>query len=362
MAGGLDSLVRRASPAQPTRRRAVGLCWMAALAIALLTLVCCLDRFVVVRTLLPDGPPRPIGLGSASDGAVLSLWARFGGGPEGRPVRLRVRAAGPDTPVDPDIFLVPVDAAGQHDWDRAYRIAPLHCAAGVCVYEDRTYLEPGLRGVDLIAPAGPPPRALEISSAELDLLAVRPFYRWIEPVLIALWIALGGATIRLALRSVQRRSEAVAAILVGLLFYAGTIMPAAYVHAGTALVKQAADLVAQHLGGWLPGGSAAADLPRRPVGAWLLEPEKLAHLSLSAALALFARRGFAGAFFPLAAALFGVVAGTELLQMMTLDRDPSLRDVGIDALGLLLGLAAARGTTSRPRVGRSGMVRSGRSS
>jgi hypothetical protein len=327
---------------------------MVALIIALFTLACCLDRFATARTLLSDDPPGPQTLGGDSGPTGLRVWARFGEVPEESSVRLRARAvvrAAPAAPARGDIFLVPVTAAGQRVWDRVYRVRPIDRADGARVYRERAFLEAGFRGFELVAPIDD----VESLDAELDLLAIRPFYRWMGPVLIVIWLGLGGATVVRCLRSVQRRGYALAALAVGAMFYAGTLMPARYVHAGTAVVKDAAEAFIGRSTGSLGRPTPSLGSP------WPIEPEKLAHLSLAVALALFARRGFTGSLLTMSATLLGVVAATELLQVMTLDRDPSFRDVGIDAIGLSFGLAAALSLEARTRSAGAGLLRSAQS-
>ena len=329
-----------------TKARPVTLCWIAALVLALVTLGCCLNRFTTARTL--SERPSPAGAMASPESCHRSfcVWLRFGELPAETRVRLRVRAALPGPPDDLSrraLLLVPIDAAGRRDWDEDSVIARLHPTGDIREYRSDAFVEPDFRGFELVTleSARSGGRA-EILGAELDVLAVRPFYRRIEPVLVVLWLALGGMFVALSVRAAVQRGYALAAVMVGVIFYAGTLMPARYVHIGSLVAKHGAAAIADELVGFGPAavahphGSIPSDL------SWAIEPEKLAHLSLSALLAVLARRGFAGGGLMLPASLLAIVAGTELLQMMTLDRDPSFADIGIDALGLLLGLAAAR--------------------
>ena len=242
-------------------------------------------------------------------------------------------------------FLVPRDPTERFDWEASRRITRVYRNMAPTVFTQRIYLEDGFAGVNLVGWSGAQTGAIELRDLRADFLAETPSYRTARLILVSLWIALGLTTLTLLLHAGDRLSYVTAGILAAGLLYGGTLMPKPIVRGGASLLKDGVIAAQSELSSLISSEPAPAQvaLPRGPdQRGWLVEPEKLAHLCLCSVFAFCMRRGFGSRHpIPIFFVLLAIVAATEVLQTMTIDRDPSIGDVGIDAMGLLAGLLSA---------------------
>jgi hypothetical protein len=332
---------------------------IAGLALGLVTLVLSLpeNRFATVEVLYPLGAALPTSLTPDPGREQLNVALPS---PHGtRHVAVTVRVAAHDIGTSPGsrdarLYVVPVDRSGRLDWEAAQRIARLSGTSAAQSFRQTIYLEARFAALRFVARINAGRGALDILALREDVMDETPLFRTARPLLIALWIATGLAALAVVLRAATRRPEMIAAIIVAIMFYGGTLMPKELIRLGSGLLKDAVTTVEAAV---LPpsptvGAPAAPTIPRER--GWLIEPEKVAHISLCVLLAFFARRALSTRpLTPIFVGLVGIVAATEILQMLTPDRDPSLHDVAIDAAGLIIGLLAAdrlgpRGPPCRP--------------
>lgn len=338
--------------AESVRLKLVALCWAGLFLLGIATIVISLpeNRFSVERSLGPADQqhaitiaPSPnerwlrLGLFPASQNRLVAFTAQLG---------TRGIAANRAAPPAAIVFLVPLDRDGHAHWDASERVAELRRTQPPRSFTKQIYLEDGCDTISVIGQVNLPEGAVDIIGMRADLLAATPFYESVRPLLIALWATLAGLVVVLCFGAAKRPGFATIAVMVGALLYGGTLMPRTFVRLGSDGLKDLwtrAERMSAARETLPPTGARASVGESRPGDRdWPVQPEKLAHLALCLALAYVARRGFLShPRWLVLLTLLALVAPTEILQSLTEDRDPSLRDVGIDALGLVIGFAAA---------------------
>src|SRR5258708_11032521 len=98
-------------------------------------------------------------------------------------------------------------------------------------------LEERFAAITLVARLESSGGAMDVGNVRQDVLAETRFFQAARLVLIPLWIALAFTVLFAVLRSAERRRHVFAAIMVGILLFAGTLMPRSFVRAGTDILK-----------------------------------------------------------------------------------------------------------------------------
>jgi hypothetical protein len=342
------------------RNRAAWTCACSALLLALATLICSLPsfRYDFAGSTHPVTDRQPIRLSPPPGRSRLSL-ALDGLKPPGF-VALSLTLAAKSPLADSHrvaarFFLVPRHQGGELDWEAAKRITRLPPDIGPTVFTQRLYLGEGVEGLSLVGWMESGGAVVELMDLRTDFLVETPRYRIARLLLGVLWTGLGIATARVLMRAGDRLPYVALAGVVGLALFAGTLMPKSIVRAGTSVLKDV--IVATRTNVESLVSPTAIRQPTPPRGPdqrkWLIEPEKVAHFSLCFLLAVCARRGF-GSRHPVSIflVLLAIAATTEVLQTMTVDRDPSVEDVGVDAMGLIAGLLLTQVVGSAKRSAR----------
>lgn len=340
------------------RLKLIALSWVGAVLLGIATIVISLpqNRFSVERSLeRVDGQSVTTITASPTE-----RWLKLGlfPAPEDRLVAFRAQLTARDIPwkrnANPAVivFLVPRGRDGRLHWDSSERLAELRGGQPARAFAKQIYLEDGCDTISVIGQINLPEGVVDIIDMRADLLASTPFYESVRPLLIALWAALAGLVVVLCFCAATRPGFAIIAVMVGAVLYGGTLMPKTFVRLGSDGLK---DVLAR-AERIFPARETVPFVGERisvgegkPVDReWPVPPEKLAHLSLCLALAYVARRGFLShPRWLVFLTLLALVTPTEILQSLTEDRDPSLRDVGIDGIGLVAGFVVAAVTRQK---------------
>lgn len=215
------------------------------------------------------------------------------------------------------IYLVQFDASGAPDWTHPHNLFQLAGTTGVRNYS-RVFPVPASVGrvrlsLDLTNATG------RMTVGKLDLVVVeeRPIFRSVAACLIGAWSLLALYAAIAVFRSLQSRRLRLWLGTLLSVFVVGLLIPAA-------VRQQIVDVLAVLLG---------VDLTNR---------DAIGHGVMFAILACLMRIGRPRDPFLLHLAAWLLIGvASEVLQLFTLGREPSLGDLSMDGIGILLGLALA---------------------
>ena len=181
--------------------------------------------------------------------------------------------------------------------------------------------------VDLVGPG-----RIEVRSLAAWPARVRPLWRIARMIVTTGWLGAFVAAIALAADRLPRRIESLLVILVVALIVLGVTVPAV---SNTWMVSRAWHAVDAATRTVAPPESAAGAVRFSLMRA--LISIKTAHVIVFAVLGAAGMRAV-GRFAPVALACIGLAAASEAIELLRLDRTPTLTDIGIDALGALAGI------------------------
>ena len=217
------------------------------------------------------------------------------------------------------IYLVQLDQDGEPLWKEPHNLFTYH----------------GTRSAETVAKMFPIPRSinrallsLELNDAtgrmtvsDLQLYPVEetPTFRWVSMVLIAAWAALA---LLVALKLIKSMTSVRAQLALGAMlaiFVVGLFMPA-------------------------PMRNALVDVLSFPmVNEMGIEPDMVGHAIVFAIMAFLVRLGLPSATVSFHFGGWVLIAiVSEVLQLFTVDREPSVLDFSVDVLGIVLGLTLAQ--------------------